>query len=94
MVTVPKRPWPAHFRASLMAASLASAPELQKNTWPPALLPSPTSRSMSSATCQACSVANSDETWTSVEAWRARASATSGWAWPSDTTAKPPRKSR
>ena len=29
------RPWPTWMRASLMAASLASAPELQKNVLPP-----------------------------------------------------------
>src|SRR5437764_3588807 len=32
--------------------------------------------------------------WSRVRAWSARASATSGWAWPSETTASPPRKSR
>ena len=45
------RPGPAHRRASLIAHSLASAPELQKNTWPPAgALPPPISRSIVAAT--------------------------------------------
>ena len=39
-------PWPPHLRASLMAHSLASAPELPKKTWPPP----PSSRSSVAAT--------------------------------------------
>ena len=34
------------------------------------------------------------ETWLSVRAWSATASATAGWAWPRETTASPVMKSR
>ncbi len=34
------------------------------------------------------------ETCSSVSAWVAMAAATAGWAWPSDVTARPHRKSR
>src|SRR5215207_9872026 len=51
------RPLPNR-RASLRAHSLASAPELQKKTWPPAGSPSPTSRSSVRATSGPGSVPN------------------------------------
>ena len=51
VLTTRNRPWPAHLRASLMAHSLASAPELPKNTCPPARsVPPPISRSRVTAT--------------------------------------------
>ena len=43
-LTTTWRPGPAHFRASLSAHSLASAPELVKKTCPPARLPPPPMR--------------------------------------------------
>ena len=95
VATTANRSGPAHRRASLMAHSLASAPELAKNTWPPARsTPPPISRSRVTATSGPMVLPNRLETWLRVRAWVATASATTGWAWPSDVTARPERKSR
>ena len=89
-LTTTWRPRPPNFRATLNAASLASAPELQKKTWPPP----PSSSSMAMAVSVATGLAKKFDTCSSVRACSATASATTGWACPSDVTAKPPRKSR
>jgi len=81
--------WPWR-RASLMAHSLASAPELEKKTRPPP----PSSWSRRAARRGWSHSGNRFETWRRVRAWSASASATAGWACPSDVTAIPPRKSR
>ena len=89
-------PRPPNLRASLMAASFDSAPELQKNVWYRDASAFPWRRSSSSATAtsQPGSVPNRFDTWHRVRACSAIASATTGLAWPSDTTASPDRKSR
>src|SRR3989338_7579718 len=68
--------WP-YRRASLIAASLASAPELQKNTL--SIWASLHRRSASSA-CNGISY--QFDTCTSLPAWSQRARATDGCAWP------------
>src|SRR5581483_8117318 len=86
----PKRPRPPHFRASLIAHSLASAPELHMNTLPPP----PRSRSSVAATCGPTGLPNRLETCWSVAACSATAAATTGCEWPNDVTARPHKKSR
>ena len=95
VATTPNRPGPAQRRASLMAHSLASAPELAKKIWPPARsVPPPIRRSRVTATSGPTRLPNRLETWLRVRAWVATASATAGWACPSEVTARPERKSR
>ena len=81
-------------RVSLRAASLASVPELLKNTRPvsdPLDHPSrPRSRSASS-TCG--SVLKKLETWPRVDSWAVTASTRAGWACPRVLTAMPPSRS-
>ncbi len=77
-----------------MAHSLASAPELQKNTCPPSGTPSPISRSSVAATSGPIVVPKRLDTCSSVRACVANASATAGWACPSDVTASPDSRSR
>ena len=78
-------------RASLSAASLASVPELQKNTRPPARPSRPSSRS-ASATPGSCT--KRLEVCARVATWRVTASTSAGCAWPRDVTAMPPSRSR
>ena len=95
VLTTANRPGPAHRRASLSAHSLASAPEFPKKTWPPARsVPPPMSRSRVTATSGPTVFPNRFDTWERVRACSATASATTGWAWPSEVTANPDRKSR
>ena len=77
-------------RVSLIAASLASAPELAKNT-----LPGPeSSRASSRSASSTCGrVAKKLETWPSVDSWVVTASTSAGWPWPSALTAMPPSRS-
>ncbi|CFE64394.1 Uncharacterised protein [Mycobacterium tuberculosis] len=95
------RPWKASWAAtsfvrpvsrdSLNAASLASAPELQKNTrvrWS-----APSSATSSSASAMPGSVAYRLEVCPSVDICRVTASMTAGWRWPSTLTAMPPSRS-
>ena len=79
-------------RVSLKAASLASVPELVKNTLPP---PAPTpSRTRSFSASSTCGMqVKKLETWPRVCIWVLTASISAGWAWPSALTAMPPRKS-
>src|SRR6266849_5880453 len=78
-----------HLRATLIAASLASAPELQKNTrdgkesW--------TSRRARSTWGR---VKYRLDVWMRICAWAATAEATAGWAWPRRLTAIPATRSR
>ncbi|CAM5496509.1 hypothetical protein SFUMM280S_03068 [Streptomyces fumanus] len=77
-------------RPILNAASLASAPELQKKT-----LPSRPKRCSScSARATGGSATNRLETCPSEAICRPTASTTAGWAWPRALTAIPPTKSR
>ena len=78
----------------MKAHSLASAPELAKNTRPPSGCPSPTRRSRIAATSGPTVVPNRFDTCSRVRAWVASASATAGCEWPSEVTASPERKSR
>ena len=79
-------------RTSLMAASLASAPELQKNTRAcPSALSRPSSRS-ASRTPGSCT--NRFEVCASLPTWADTASTMAGWAWPSALTAMPAIRSR
>ena len=71
-------------RLNLIAASLASAPELEKNT-----LPRPSSAMDRSATRTCGSVPNRLDVCGSVLACLEMARATSGCAWPRDVTARP-----
>ncbi len=94
--STPWRPRPWYLRASLMAASLASAPEFWNSTCPGSSSPVPDRMRASSrlATSIWGTVANRLETCRSVAACSARAVATRGWLWPRLVTARPPRKSR
>src|SRR5262245_46593266 len=79
----------AHLRASLIAVSLASAPELVKKTrsakeW--------SHRSLARWIC--CGMWKMLETWSSVAACSRIVPTTFGWQWPSAVTAMPPVKSR
>src|SRR5499427_7554406 len=81
-------PWPQR-RASLIAASFASQPELQKNTESMPLI----SASMSAA--RSCSVIRYRlEAWISREACSEMARVSLGFAWPRVFTAIPARASR
>ena len=93
-LTTTWRPRPPCLRASLMAHSLASAPEFVKNTWPSWPVTSASRRSISIAARVATGLANRLLTCSSSPACSAMASATTGLAWPSPITARPPRKSR
>ena len=84
--TTPVRPVS---RDSLNAASLASAPELQKNAFPRR----PASARSSSASATPGSETYRLETWPSVATCRLTASTTAGWPWPSALTAMPPSRS-
>ncbi len=94
------RPWKAPWRATrwvrpvrrliLNAASLASAPELQKNTRPPSR---PSSASSRSARAMVGSAMKRLETWPRVAICRLTASTTAGWAVPRALTAMPPSRS-
>jgi hypothetical protein len=94
VATIPVAPSPRlarpHRLATLMAASLASAPELDRKTLasPPKC---PTSRSASSTWGP---VKYRLEVCPRVPSWALTASTTRGWACPAATTAIPPRKSR
>lgn len=78
-------------RLILRAASLASAPELQKNTRPPSRSNRSSSRSASRTVGSAM---NRLETWPSCPICAVTASITAGWAVPSAFTAIPPTRSR
>ena len=73
-------------RTTLTAASLASVPELARNTLPSGAPSRPSSRSASS-TCGSCR--NRLEACASRLTWRLTASVSAGWAWPSALTAMP-----
>ena len=84
--------WPSSWqwrRASLMSASLASVPVLQKYT-----RSKPVRRTSSPASSTARSVKKRLDVWISVAAWSAMALASTGCAWPTESTAMPPEKSR
>ena len=85
----PARFFVPHFRASLIAASLASAPELQKKTREGN--DSSTSRRASSICGR---VRYRFDVWISSADCRLTAATTSGWAWPSRLTAIPATRSR
>ena len=89
IATTPERPVS---RVSLSAASLASAPELEKNTRAStsAGVIRATSRSASS-TCGG--LVKKLETWPSVRTCALSASTTAGWPWPRVLTAMPPSRS-
>ena len=76
-------------RISLIAASLASAPELAKYTTPPRELAARRSASLTIG-----ALVNRFETCISRAACVRTAPTTSGWQWPSEQTAIPDRKSR
>ena len=76
-------------RTSLMAASLASVPELQKNAWPPKL------RSESALAQRPCSsVCQVLGTWINWPNWSRTASTTGGGQWPSRLQPQPGNRSR
>ncbi len=87
---MPNLPGPPHLRASLIAASLASVPVLQKKTWPPP----PWSWFRVTATSVAGWVAKKLEVCVSVATCSVTAAVTAGWACPRLVTARPHRKSR
>src|SRR5882672_5458039 len=79
----------AHFRASLMAVSLASAPEFEKKTrsakeW----------SQRRAASCACWGIWKMLETCTRVAACSRSVPTTLGWQWPSAVTEMPPVKSR
>jgi hypothetical protein len=76
-------------RVSLKAASLASVPELVKNTRPSA----PTSDSSRSASSTWGALVKKFETWPSVVSCSVTAATRAGWAWPRALTAMPPSRS-
>ena len=76
-------------RLTLNAASLASAPELQKKTRPGR----PASSSSRSARATPGSCMARLETCPSFAAWVVIASTTLGWAWPRIVVAMPPSRS-
>ena len=77
-------------RVSLNAASLASVPELVKNTRPSRGRRSGSNRSASS-TCGV--LVKKLETWPRVVSCSVTAATRAGWAWPRALTAMPPRRS-
>ncbi len=77
-------------RPILKAASLASAPELQKKTLPSR----PKRRSSRSARATVGSAMKKLEMWPREPIWRLTASTIAGWAWPRALVAMPPTKSR
>ncbi len=79
----------AYFRASLMAASFASAPLLQKKA---RSAKDCSQRSLPRWICG--SMWYRLLTWINVSAWARIASTILGWQWPSASTAIPPTKSR
>ena len=81
-------------RVSLNAASLASVPELARNTRPgPAAPPGSASASSFSARRTWGSLAKKFEMWPSVESWSVTAATSAGWPWPRALTAMPPSRS-
>ena len=75
-----------------MAASLASVPELAKNTRPPPVPPgkvAPSRLSSRSASATSPSCTNRLEVWARVATCLLTASTTAGWACPSELTAIP-----
>ena len=76
-------------RVSLKAASLASVPELVKNTRPSAA----TSESSRSASSTWGALVKKFETWPRVASCSVTAATSAGWAWPSALTAMPPSRS-
>ena len=76
-------------RTSLMAASLASAPELQKKAWPPKLR-----SERAFAHCPWTSVCQVLGTWISVATCSRTASTTGPGQWPSSLQPQPGKKSR
>src|SRR6266568_4827821 len=79
----------AHLRASLMAVSLASAPEFEKKT-----RSAKECSQRRAASCACCGMWKRLETWTRVAACSRSVPTTFGWQWPSAVTAMPPVKSR
>ena len=75
-----------------MAASSASAPELQKNTFDPAGAPASESSRSASSTCG--TEVKKFDTCTSWPACLDTAATSAGWLWPSALTAMPPTRSR
>jgi hypothetical protein len=76
-------------RASLIAASLASAPELQKNAL------SMFAIAQTFAAARSCSATrNRLEVWMSLPTCSCSAFVSTGWAWPRPFTAMPARPSR
>ena len=88
--TITGRPGPAMRRTSLIAASLASAPELAKKTRPSA----PSRARMRSASSISRSCRNRLEVCATSATWRLTASTMAGWACPSELTAIPAIRSR
>ena len=80
---------PVALRAYLTAASIASAPELQKKDCAP-----PKRSESAAASCSAGSVRYRFETCHNRSSCACAAASGAGWQWPSDTTAMPPPKSR
>ena len=87
--TMPVRPVR---RASLMAASIASAPLLQKKTAEPS--GAPASESSRSASSTWGTEVKKFETCTSWPACFDTAATSAGWLWPRALTAMPPTRSR
>ena len=88
--TITGRSGPWQRRTSLIAASLASVPELAKKT-----RPSPPSRSSRrSASLISPSCRNRLDVWATWATWRLTASTRAGWACPSELTAIPAIMSR
>jgi hypothetical protein len=79
-------------RASLKAASLASVPELVKNTLDPA--GASVMASSFSASAIWVGLVKKLETWPRVASWLDITDVTNGLAWPSALTAMPPSRSR
>ena len=76
----------------MMAASMASAPELAKKTPDPA--GAWAIRRRASASSIWAGVVKKLETWIAAAAWRVIASTRAGWLWPRVLTAMPPMRSR
>ncbi|EUA54889.1 acetylornithine aminotransferase argD domain protein [Mycobacterium intracellulare 1956] len=98
------RPWKASCAATsfvrpvsrdiLKATSLASVPELQKNTRAGVSSGAPSRATSSSASAMPGSVAYRLDVWPSVAICRVTASMIAGWRWPRMLTAMPPSRSR
>ena len=82
------RSWP-YLRATLIAASFASSPELQKNT-----SSSPVISAMRSAACSCSGIWNRFELWMMRPICSVSARVRRGWLWPSVFTAMPASASR